>query len=1399
MKNKEFNRVKISKILLSTFLLCLSILFLFLFLNSTLLAEATSNYNTEVYNYNTAVYERKNVLSVELENNRLEIEFMSDYGRETISVEGYVFYRDSNYDNKYIADTLRTSDSISVLLYMEDAKKEQLVPEFYHFENKNVVEIAVYKNKLYHLFFEASDSVKMYIMNNVSDKMTMEAKKSIQHSATFVDTYIAKKNVFAPQQRIAMNSNTLANNYDAYTDSDYLYDPDENRNLTTTINDYYSELFGQGDLGDLRSDDPIVNIVPKNLFTTVGHYTYVGAEYGFFIDTTYADLNTFRNDVLVFDIIVSESAPSGTMRELSYKVKPLFKELYRTFDKSSYSDWSNFDPSLDVVVCPYGFQTENSDFYYLRNIEFGFYVMNEREVNQGDAGYSMSGDNGAILNQVRYNLKAYGGLEWTGSWQDTIYMVLNRFGGYIPVIGPYVEKGMNIIDQVKGVIEDGQTVSNLFCYEKLISVANNEANIYTYKSRQEQLVTQNSFTKAAVVCQSNVDANKDLVYAALKDHYAEAICVLDNTNQPTRLYSTISLEIVEDWNSYFLGAHIFGEYDLVSSGYGTYYKVLFDTPHVQKNLSLNNDAAIYVLPQGVNYYQFTPSFTGEYIFSTNGTTESTELILNNISYQILSDNTIKAYLNANQTYYLETSLQSATACGRYNLRVECIKKDGLGTINITTQDSYKGNVIQFVPTQSAPVEIQSSNNNISFEIYDSNINRISASSTNRISHKFQQNDLYYIVLKNNTAQIQSTTLSFSEPQELTEETELGINIDSNIKYYKFSSVTGGNFTFTVQGNNLSNVQVSYAGIAQVDTYISSNMTIFNFSLEENQSIYLGLQSDIAASITVKIGKTSNIITWEVGGTEIVGNTVNLKRNTSSIIRLKANDQYIDSPVLYYSSSSNGYYSLNTVSGTTYYKLTINKNCLLSNNTNEFKISIYMFQDDSAVVLHVFVLHDLNTNIGKYSDSNTYGLKLPTFTSESSETIDINYKVDANNGLSERDNLVISNVRVAQNYSLQSIVENTLAYSGFRDVNVTIKFITLKQGSNTVSTNIYNTEAGYTNQLQKFTLETIKVNPKFGSGDGTSWNPYTIHNKRHLNNIREAVSTRMSYPGYYEETAIFESFKLMASINLGWDDCWVPIDSVFKGTFDGNGYYLKYKIDIPATSFTGDFKYIGFFESANNATFKNLEIWNSYMSGMTNTHTGALVIAGLLVGTSNACTFEDIEVAVSYSKVYRQNSWVGLLVGSDGFSYFNNCSVDGEMVCQGETGGIVGVSIGTDYYQCSNSSTIEWWYYNDDYGMFNAGGIVGRVLGGSFEECTNTGTIKYANTTESESRTLAPCMGQIVGYAENSPDFINCSCSGTVDKGLLKKITWTTGILWWTENHEHLQYKNVSQGLFGCQV
>lgn len=102
---------------------------------------------------------------------------------------------------------------------------------------------------------------------------------------------------------------------------------------------------------------------------------------------------------------------------------------------------------------------------------------------------------------------------------------------------------------------------------------------------------------------------------------------------------------------------------------------------------------------------------------------------------------------------------------------------------------------------------------------------------------------------------------------------------------------------------------------------------------------------------------------------------------------------------------------------------------------------------------------------------------------------------------------------------------------------------------------------------------------------------------------------------------------------------------------------------------------------------------------------------------------------------------------------------------------------------------------EDHGNNNAGGIAGYADFTVITGCKNTGIVTYITYDSSSSRTLKPCLGQIVGYNFGSTISGN-TCSGSVDKGKLHTETWTTGALWWTEHHSHDQAMYAQGGEIG---
>lgn len=135
--------------------------------------------------------------------------------------------------------------------------------------------------------------------------------------------------------------------FESYADSDYGY------HTEYTIRDYVyaaNPLFGSNAYYEsiqfptnagiccyIQDDDPIINYIPKSLFSNKGETTFVGKEYGFHVDChdlehltgSYTD-NIFEIDVFIFDITIG--AINNT---IDFLVEPLCVYTYIYIDKSA--------------------------------------------------------------------------------------------------------------------------------------------------------------------------------------------------------------------------------------------------------------------------------------------------------------------------------------------------------------------------------------------------------------------------------------------------------------------------------------------------------------------------------------------------------------------------------------------------------------------------------------------------------------------------------------------------------------------------------------------------------------------------------------------------------------------------------------------------------------------------------------------------------------------------------------------------------------------------------------------------------------------------------------------------------------------------------------------------------
>ena len=112
----------------------------------------------------------------------------------------------------------------------------------------------------------------------------------------------APANVYAAAVDSSLNTpvEIYQGKYDDYTGSN-----DAHTTATSSqvfeITDYKTDVYPQF-TDNYTQDNPIVQIVPRELFTHRGEYFYVGAEYGFYVDTRANTEAGNISTVFVFDI-----------------------------------------------------------------------------------------------------------------------------------------------------------------------------------------------------------------------------------------------------------------------------------------------------------------------------------------------------------------------------------------------------------------------------------------------------------------------------------------------------------------------------------------------------------------------------------------------------------------------------------------------------------------------------------------------------------------------------------------------------------------------------------------------------------------------------------------------------------------------------------------------------------------------------------------------------------------------------------------------------------------------------------------------------------------------------------------------------------------------------------------
>ena len=267
----------------------------------------------------------------------------------------------------------------------------------------------------------------------------------------------------------------------------------------------------------------------------------------------------------------------------------------------------------------------------------------------------------------------------------------------------------------------------------------------------------------------------------------------------------------------------------------------------------------------------------------------------------------------------------------------------------------------------------------------------------------------------------------------------------------------------------------------------------------------------------------------------------------------------------------------------------------------------------------------------------------------------------------------------------------------------------------------------------------------------------IYSAKDLDNIRKDVVDASIADEYNIQIveAIIGKYMLMSDIDLSeWGE-WIPIcgwDSVFSGTFDGNGYVIKNMFCHPHEWGVGLF---GKVESVwidmepnpdlrpvYTGEIKNIGMVN-VKTDVANHSTGSV---GAVAGQSFSGRIENCFSSGSISLMcFDRYVYAGGIVGIGGAkNCYSTCYVRSSYVA----GGIAGVG----------ENLVENCYNNGDvYGERCAGGIVGLAGGHSclISNCYNEGNISGPSSYNSVT------LGGIVGNLANADSISDCYNLGNV--------------------------------------
>lgn len=1147
--------------------------------------------------------------------------------------------------------------------------------------------------------------------------------------------------------------------FDRFTDSDSLLDLQSGQQ-TGTIQDYKKSLYRTGiksyttdtncAIFNVDGDDPIIRIIPRELFERRGTYLHIGREYGFYVNTEKLNENANKSVAFVFDIIKYPLNNSNYPSQYVIEIRPLFQYKYYYLTDNNGFDASNTElqyktnDSLSSIIVPAPtlyksiidkkltvnfYETKQ---YFLKDISFGLGLANEQELNIGDRKYNKNDDNGSFITRADV---VFSGVGNQSKLSSTIVSTVKFCLGFVDGVGVII----SVYDLLK------ELVQNIACdFRNDIENGDYYSTQY-YNSKSEQLQNYSNLNKAAVAEVLSEDKNPLLFGLTKDDNYVRGSFTLGMTDDwYTRVFDIIKLSVVTE------ATDALGE-STITSCTTAERKTENNVRTLQtKELPLENTKDVYMLPKGITEFSFRADYSGNY-----------KMLIPDANKMTLTADDVPITFSGNAAdVYLQKGEHSVVIRNKLNERVISTLKVEPETLTVDTEKhtillKAGEELVIKVKSLSTIKQLKTNNDEILIKsIYTRAENKwkdyglygeIKPASS--LTYPFKGGD-YYFILKNISTTAATCSFDIGDPPILPENEELSVKTNDNYTYVKFTGDdTGGEYIFTA--TDMSDVSVT--AIKEESGLLTSIGTFYpglfyKLGVSANETVYIGIKNGNANNKII-IKKEVNSYYWDIQEksekSERISNNSSyyVVRGKEYTLNLYINDALVSNIDLSVDDQGTAFdeKGYGFIFSKDDKKVTVPRNSPIGGNGvivyagvkqndiswNVARIKLIpKLEDDFDIVTELF-----------NADVMSFRYYVPHYVTG------FEYTIYPLGGIFKKD------IDYTPGVISVPLVDFTEKYNNLvkeeeekpQQIRIDIERIYYKDAFSRIVS------------LDRSIICKYTMNSMFADGDGTAESPYGIRFSRHFKNIAKVNGKNY----ILKENLLFDKLEDFFEFAKG-------------GVFDGNNYEITINEDID-----GYKENIGLF-SKNYGTIKNLnmKIYMGITLKSTNwTNFGAF--AGINEGTIENCYFESYVGESSCriedgKRLYNVDVFIsgGSTIRAGGITGYNkgtiiNCKNDSSFYTSGDTGGIAGVSEGNIY----NSESSGRIYYSWNTNNRSVGGIVGYQSSGKIDACTNSGIISYENY-KTDSSDIKPRMGQIIGHKKGT--VTNCVEAGNVDTGTLYK-------------------------------